>query len=195
MILAPTGTRIRDLYGCSLYVDGLLSTFHLIIFLLSIFDCPLAHCTPRGNWQYCAGVGADPREDRYFNIVKQGRNYDPDAAFVRLWLPELAHLPTDALLDVRMFTKRIRETHQITESLYPMPVCTLQHTGYKGEADHGAVSAGGSGTSSSSSSSSSSGGKSSSSKPRMKTPNHGGVPGNNRMIDMNALVKQHTSKK
>ena len=135
-------------------------------------------------------MGADPREDRYFNIVKQGRNYDPDASFVRLWLPELAHLPTDALLDTRLFTKRIREVHQITESLYPMPVCTLQHAGYKGEPDHGATSGGkGTGTGTASSSS----GKSS--KPRMKQPNHGGVPGNNRMIDMNALVKQHTSKK
>ena len=108
-----------------------------------------------------------------------------------MWLPELAHLPTDALLDTRMFTQRIRETHQIPVSLYPMPVCTLQHAGFKGDgAASGAASGGGS----------SSGGKIS--KPRMKTPNHGGVPGNNRMpgnsrmVDMNALVKEHnTSKK
>ncbi|NJK88605.1 MAG: DASH family cryptochrome, partial [Myxococcales bacterium] len=42
-----------------------------------------------GNWQYVAGVGTDPR-DRIFNVVKQGRDYDPDGVFVRRWVPELA---------------------------------------------------------------------------------------------------------
>jgi deoxyribodipyrimidine photo-lyase len=28
-------------------------------------------CSNYGNWQYCAGVGSDPRDDRYFNIIKQ----------------------------------------------------------------------------------------------------------------------------
>eukprot|EP00741_Cyanophora_paradoxa_P017607 tig00021012_g17007.t1 len=28
-------------------------------------------CSNWGNWQYVAGVGNDPREDRYFNVVKQ----------------------------------------------------------------------------------------------------------------------------
>ena len=31
-------------------------------------------CSNYGNWQYSAGVGSDPREDRYFNIIKQVRN-------------------------------------------------------------------------------------------------------------------------
>ncbi|MEM0992570.1 MAG: DASH family cryptochrome [Bacteroidota bacterium] len=48
-----------------------------------------------GNWNYVAGVGSDPREDRYFNILKQARNYDPEGEYVKLWLPELAHLPSD----------------------------------------------------------------------------------------------------
>ena len=26
-----------------------------------------------GNWTYVAGVGADPREDRYFYVVKQSK--------------------------------------------------------------------------------------------------------------------------
>ncbi|MEM1024777.1 MAG: DASH family cryptochrome [Myxococcota bacterium] len=44
-----------------------------------------------GNWQYAAGVGTDPR-DRVFNVVKQGRDYDPEGAFMKRWLPELAPL-------------------------------------------------------------------------------------------------------
>jgi deoxyribodipyrimidine photo-lyase len=38
-----------------------------------------------GNWNYVAGVGSDPREDRYFNTRTQAQRYDPDGAFVRLW--------------------------------------------------------------------------------------------------------------
>lgn len=39
-----------------------------------------------GNWTYQAGVGADPREDRYFLIPKQSRQYDGKGAFMRHWL-------------------------------------------------------------------------------------------------------------
>jgi deoxyribodipyrimidine photo-lyase len=43
-------------------------------------------CSNWGNWNYVAGVGNDPREDRYFNIEKQASIYDPDGEYVRLWL-------------------------------------------------------------------------------------------------------------
>ena len=40
-----------------------------------------------GNWMYMAGVGNDPREDRYFNINKQAEMYDADRSYRKLWLP------------------------------------------------------------------------------------------------------------
>ncbi|MBL7806968.1 MAG: DASH family cryptochrome [Saprospiraceae bacterium] len=46
-------------------------------------------CSNWGNWNYVAGVGSDPREDRYFNILTQAKNYDAHGDFVRLWCPEL----------------------------------------------------------------------------------------------------------
>lgn len=46
-----------------------------------------------GNWAYLAGVGSDPRRNRIFNALRQAREYDPDAAYVSLWLPELHALP------------------------------------------------------------------------------------------------------
>ena len=49
-------------------------------------------CSNWGNWNYVAGVGSDPREDRYFNIIKQAKNYDPEGEYVKLWLPELAEV-------------------------------------------------------------------------------------------------------
>ncbi|KTF15529.1 DASH family cryptochrome [Pseudoalteromonas sp. H105] len=38
-----------------------------------------------GNWQYLAGVGADPRSGRHFNLVKQTNTYDPENNFIKRW--------------------------------------------------------------------------------------------------------------
>lgn len=39
-----------------------------------------------GNWAYLAGVGNDPRGQRYFNIEKQANDYDSKQQFRKLWL-------------------------------------------------------------------------------------------------------------
>jgi deoxyribodipyrimidine photo-lyase len=47
------------------------------------------------NWQWVAGCGADAAPYfRVFNPVLQGEKFDPDGAYVRRWVPELAALPT-----------------------------------------------------------------------------------------------------
>jgi deoxyribodipyrimidine photo-lyase len=38
-----------------------------------------------GNWQYIAGVGADPRGGRHFNLARQQALYDPQGEFIALW--------------------------------------------------------------------------------------------------------------
>ncbi|MEM1152805.1 MAG: DASH family cryptochrome [Pseudomonadota bacterium] len=38
-----------------------------------------------GNWQYIAGVGADPRGGRHFNQQKQAAQYDPQQLCVNKW--------------------------------------------------------------------------------------------------------------
>ncbi|XP_011625740.2 cryptochrome DASH, chloroplastic/mitochondrial isoform X2 [Amborella trichopoda] len=52
-------------------------------------------CSNYGNWTYGAGVGNDPREDRYFSIPKQAQTYDPEGEYVSYWLPELRVLPKE----------------------------------------------------------------------------------------------------
>ncbi|MBK7335886.1 MAG: DASH family cryptochrome [Saprospirales bacterium] len=48
-----------------------------------------------GNWNYIAGVGSDPREDRYFNPAAQAQKYDPKGEYVSLWLrPQTSRLPS-----------------------------------------------------------------------------------------------------
>ena len=38
-----------------------------------------------GNWQYLAGVGADPRGHRRFDLGKQTQIYDPERLFIKRW--------------------------------------------------------------------------------------------------------------
>ncbi|MDF4804439.1 FAD-binding domain-containing protein, partial [Vibrio parahaemolyticus] len=38
-----------------------------------------------GNWQYLAGVGADPRGSRQFNLEKQTQMYDQNHEFIDRW--------------------------------------------------------------------------------------------------------------
>jgi deoxyribodipyrimidine photo-lyase len=46
------------------------------------------------NWQWVAGSGADAAPYfRVFNPVLQGEKFDPDGAYVRRFVPELARLP------------------------------------------------------------------------------------------------------
>ncbi|WP_394996372.1 DASH family cryptochrome [Emticicia sp.] len=45
-------------------------------------------CSNWGNWNYIAGVGNDPREDRNFNIARQADMYDKNGDYVKLWLSE-----------------------------------------------------------------------------------------------------------
>jgi deoxyribodipyrimidine photo-lyase len=46
------------------------------------------------NWQWVAGCGADAAPYfRVFNPILQGEKFDPDGAYVRRWVPELARLP------------------------------------------------------------------------------------------------------
>lgn len=51
-----------------------------------------------GNWQWVAGVGADMAQfPRIYNPEKQRRRFDPTGAYVKRWVPELAHVPAAAL--------------------------------------------------------------------------------------------------
>ncbi|TAE39861.1 MAG: DASH family cryptochrome [Runella slithyformis] len=54
-------------------------------------------CSNWGNWNYVAGVGNDPRENRYFNIYTQATRYDEKGAYAKHWLPALQALPADKI--------------------------------------------------------------------------------------------------
>jgi deoxyribodipyrimidine photo-lyase len=57
-------------------------------------------CSNWGNWNYIAGIGTDPRHDRYFNPVGQAKKYDPEADFIKNWLPQLNAIPAEELIKI-----------------------------------------------------------------------------------------------
>jgi len=74
-----------------------------------------------GNWNYVAGVGSDPREDRYFNILSQASRYDPKGEYVKLWIPELADLPSEKVHRPDSLSFKEQEEHQVKIGAdYPM---------------------------------------------------------------------------
>ena len=50
------------------------------------------------GWQWSAGCGCDAQPYfRIFNPTVQGERFDPDGAYVRRWVPELARMPADII--------------------------------------------------------------------------------------------------
>ncbi|MFN3802573.1 DASH family cryptochrome [Belliella pelovolcani] len=83
-------------------------------------------CSNWGNWMYVAGVGNDPRENRYFNILKQANNYDRKGAYIRHWIPELAEIPGfDIHQPFDLSTKELKEFGVSLGSTYPHPMVKL----------------------------------------------------------------------
>lgn len=79
-------------------------------------------CSNYGNWNYVAGVGSDPRENRYFNPLSQSRKYDSAGKYVRHWLPELKGLPDNYVhRPWAMDDKKLQQVGVTLGKEYPRP--------------------------------------------------------------------------
>jgi deoxyribodipyrimidine photo-lyase len=81
-------------------------------------------CSNWGNWNYVAGVGSDPREDRYFNILTQAKNYDPAGEYVKIWCPELKHIPADRVHRPDVLSQAERQEYRLNG--YPKPIVRIE---------------------------------------------------------------------
>lgn len=50
-----------------------------------------------GNWQYLAGVGADTRPKRHFNLAKQTEQFDPKLKYIHKWADAYASADLDSV--------------------------------------------------------------------------------------------------
>jgi deoxyribodipyrimidine photo-lyase len=84
-------------------------------------------CSNWGNWLYVAGVGNDPRENRYFNILKQSTNYDSEGEYVKYWLPELQNVPADKVHSVGLLTQAEQKLFSVQLGVdYPNPIINIK---------------------------------------------------------------------
>jgi deoxyribodipyrimidine photo-lyase len=78
-----------------------------------------------GNWQWIASTGVDPAPyfRRMFNPMLQQRKFDPDGAYVRRWVPELAAVPDAKLAEPWTMTEAEQREARCAIGLdYPAPI-------------------------------------------------------------------------
>ncbi|RMF74344.1 MAG: deoxyribodipyrimidine photo-lyase [Acidobacteria bacterium] len=91
------------------------------------FEDTLVDADPGNNtlgWQWTAGCGADAAPYfRVFNPVLQGRRFDPDGAYVRRWVPEIAALPDRFVHEPWAAPDEVRKKAKVVlGETYPAPV-------------------------------------------------------------------------
>ncbi len=115
--------RVRMIVGSFLVKDLRISWEHgATWFWDTLVDADLANNTL--GWQWIGGCGADAAPYfRVFNPVTQGEKFDPDGAYVRQWVPELARMPSDTIhhpWDASAST--LREAGVTLGDNYPRPI-------------------------------------------------------------------------
>jgi deoxyribodipyrimidine photo-lyase len=76
-------------------------------------------CSNWGNWNYLAGVGTDPREDRYFSPVSQAKKYDPKAMYIKFWIPQLTVVADEVILEINDLKEVLNENMDYPISSIP----------------------------------------------------------------------------
>ncbi|MHB8814814.1 MAG: FAD-binding domain-containing protein, partial [Steroidobacteraceae bacterium] len=85
----------------------------------TLVDADLANNTL--GWQWVAGTGVDAAPYfRVFNPHMQAARFDPEAVYLKRWLPELAALPA------RLLHEPWRDPGALTRCGYPEPMIDLK---------------------------------------------------------------------
>ncbi|HIK31427.1 MAG TPA: DASH family cryptochrome [Oscillatoriales cyanobacterium M59_W2019_021] len=86
-------------------------------------------CSNWGNWNYVAGIGNDARGFRYFNILKQGRDYDPEGNYIKHWCPELKNVPASKIGEPWTLSPAAQEDFGVKLGVdYPYPMVDLMES-------------------------------------------------------------------
>ena len=80
------------------------------------------------SWQWIAGCGADAAPYfRIFNPITQGKKFDPEATYIKKYLPELSSLPIEYIFSPWEAPKTILEAAGIILGKnYPFPIVELK---------------------------------------------------------------------
>lgn len=83
-------------------------------FMQTLIDGDLA--ANNGGWQWSASSGMDPKPLRIFNPASQAQKFDPEADYIRTWVPELRSLETADLVTGQILPLDRKRCH------YPQPI-------------------------------------------------------------------------
>ena len=83
-------------------------------FMQKLYDGDLA--ANNGGWQWSASCGMDPKPLRIFNPASQAQKFDPEAEYIRQWLPELSEIDTEYLVTGKI------PASDCTSCGYPLPI-------------------------------------------------------------------------
>jgi deoxyribodipyrimidine photo-lyase len=83
-------------------------------FMQKLYDGDLS--ANNGGWQWSASSGMDPKPLRIFNPASQAQKFDPEAEYIREWLPELRSLDTEELVTGKI-PSLVRHQYD-----YPQPI-------------------------------------------------------------------------
>ncbi len=94
----------------------------------TLVDADLASNTM--GWQWVAGSGADAAPYfRVFNPVRQGERFDPDGAYVKQWVPEIAKLPKKHIHSPWTASQaELESAGVVLGETYPHPIVDLKTT-------------------------------------------------------------------
>ncbi len=98
-------------------------------FMQHLVDGDLA--ANNGGWQWSASSGMDPKPLRIFNPATQATKFDPEATYMRTWLPDLAHVSNADLISGRIAPLERRG--------YPEPIVDHRIQQARFKALHGAL--------------------------------------------------------
>jgi len=92
----------------------------------TLVDADLANNS--ASWQWIAGCGADAAPYfRIFNPVTQGQKFDPEGAYVRRFIPEIAALPDKYLFSPWDAPELVlKEAGIVLDATYPRPIVDLK---------------------------------------------------------------------
>ena len=102
----------------TLYLDWRVGAAH---FMHHLVDGDVAN--NQLNWQWVAGTGTDTRPNRVLNPLRQAQRFDPDGAYVRRWVPELAAVAGAAVHRPWLLPEPVRSRLD-----YPEPVVALDES-------------------------------------------------------------------
>jgi len=82
-------------------------------------------CSNWGNW--CSAAGMTGGRVNRFNIAKQGKDYDPNGDYIKLWCPELKDVPPSLIHEPWKMNKDQQEQFNVRVGVdYPKPVPTIR---------------------------------------------------------------------